>query len=85
MFRVEIDPETKEHALVAADGEKIALRDDVWERLRDADIIFSEWKLFLRKWCIHVEKAPLLKRECETNAAYRELRTGIRTFHDAES
>ncbi len=80
MFRLEVDPETKEHALVADDGEKLPVRDDVWERLQGADEIFSEWKRLLQKWSIHVEKTELLKRECQTDAEYRQLRTVIRTF-----
>lgn len=80
MFRIEVDPETKEHALVAQDGERLPIRDDVWERLKDVDEVFSEWKRLLQKWSIHLEKAPLLKRECSTEAEYRELRTVIRTY-----
>ena len=78
MFHVEIDSETGEHVLVA-EGGKISLRDDVWERLRDKEAIFSEWKQFLQKWSIHLEKAPLLKQECPTDQGYRTLRTTIRT------
>ncbi len=80
MFHIEVDPETKEHVLVAKDGGKIPVREDVWERLKDVDEIFSEWKQLLRKWSIHVDKAPLLKTECSTESEYRELRTVIRTF-----
>lgn len=78
MFRIEVDNETDEHVLVA-EGGKITLRDDVWERLRDKEVIFSEWKQFLQKWSIHLEKAPLLKQECPSDQAYRTLRTIIRT------
>ena len=85
MFHVEIDPETKEHALVAEGGEKIPVRDDVWDRLKDVDEIFSEWKLLLQKWSIHVDKAPLLKSECPSEAEYRELRTVIRTFESPDA
>jgi len=80
MFRVEADVDGKERALVADDGERMPIREDVWERLRDPAIIFAEWKAFLQKWSIHIEKAPLLKRECPTDAEYRELRTVIRMF-----
>ena len=80
MFRVVLDQETKEHVLVAEDGQKILLRDDVWQRLRDAEAIFSEWKTLLQKWSIHSEKAEILKRECPDEGAYRSLRTAIRTF-----
>jgi hypothetical protein len=80
MFRIEIDPESKEHVFVAPDGESLPLRDDVWERLRDPEAVFADWKKFLQKWSIHVEKAPLLKRECPEDAEYRRLRTLVRTF-----
>ncbi len=80
MFHVEIDPETKEHVLVAQDGEKIPVRDDVWTRLRGPDEIFSEWKLLLQKWSIHADKVDLLKRECPDEAHYRSVRTAIRTY-----
>ena len=82
MFRIEKDAETGEHALVAEGGEKILIRDDVWERLRDAEFVFSEWKKFLQKWSIHLEKAPLLKQECPTDQEYRMLRTTIRTYEE---
>ncbi len=85
MFRIEVDSETGKHALVAEDGEKIELRDDVWEHLRDPVALFSEWKQYLQKWSIHVEKAPLLKRECPTDQEYRTLRTTMRTFEAASS
>ncbi len=85
MFRIEIDPETKGHVLVAEDGGKIPVRDDVWERLEDVDEIFSEWKLLLQKWSIHVDKAPLLKTECASEAEYRQLRTVIRTFESPDA
>ena len=80
MFRVEFDGEAKEHVLVADDGDKLPIRDDVWERLTDADEIFSEWKQLLQKWSIHAEKVELLRRECPGEAQYRSLRTAIRTF-----
>ena len=67
-------------AVVRLDAPTIELRDDVWERLRDAEMLFSEWKQLLQKWSIHVEKAPLLKQECPTDHEYRTLRTTIRTF-----
>ena len=85
MFHIEIDAETKEHVLVAEGGEKIHVRDDVWERLKDVDEIFSEWKLLLQKWSIHMDKAPLLKTECQSEAEYRELRTVIRTFESPDA
>ena len=82
MFRVEFDGEAKEHVLVAEDGKKIPLRDDVWERLKDANEIFSEWKQLLQKWSIHSGKADILKQECPDEAHYRSLRTVIRTYHE---
>ena len=54
--------------------------DDVWERLRDPNEIFSEWKQLLQKWSIHAEKVELLKRECPDERGYRSLRTAIRTY-----
>ena len=81
MFHIEKDAETGRHDLVA-EGGRIELRDDVWERLRDPEAIFSEWKQFLQKWTIHVEKAPLLKQECPTDQAYRVLRTIVRTYEE---
>jgi hypothetical protein len=80
MFTIDVDSASGEHLLVASDGDKIILRDDVWKRLRDPNEIFSEWKQLLQKWSIHLEKAPLLKRECPGDAEYRSLRTAIRTF-----
>jgi hypothetical protein len=80
MFRVEFDGEAKEHVLVADDGDKISIREDVWERLKDSDEIFSEWKQLLQKWSIHAEKVELLKRECPSEMHYRSVRTAIRTF-----
>jgi hypothetical protein len=80
MFTIEKDAESGEHALVAPDGEKIALRADVWDRLRNPDEIFAEWMKLLQKWSIHSGKAPLLKRECPGEGEYRSLRTAIRTF-----
>ncbi len=80
MFRVEFDTEAAQQALVADDGEKILLRDDVWERLRDPNEIFSVWKHLLQKWSIHAGKADLLKRECSGDAHYRSVRTAIRTY-----
>lgn len=80
MFRVEFDDEAGQHALVADDGQKLPLRDDVWERLRNADEIFSDWKTLLQKWSIHADRADLLKRECPDEAHYRSLRTAIRTY-----
>ena len=82
MFRIEIDPGSKEHVLVADDGERLAIRDDVWQRLSDPSGIFAEWKLLLQKWSIHTDKAPLLKRECPDDHAYRALRTLVRTFQE---
>ena len=82
MFRIEIDAETTEHVLVAGDGERLPLRDDVWQHLRETEAIFAEWKVFLQKWSIHLEKAPLLKRECASDVDYRELRTIIRMFEE---
>lgn len=84
MFLIDTDTETGKHTLVAEDGDTIELRDDVWERLRDPEMIFSEWKQFLQKWSIHVEKAPILKQECPTDHEYRTLRTTIRTFSEPE-
>ena len=81
MFRVEFDGAAKEHVLVADDGQKLPVRDDVWQRLTDANEIFSAWKQLLQKWSIHAEKVELLKRECPDDAQYRILRTAIRTFH----
>jgi len=80
MFTIELDAASGDHVLVAPDGDKINLRADVWERLRNPDEIFSEWKQLLQKWSIHMEKAPLLKRECPGDAEYRSLRTAMRTF-----
>ena len=80
MFRIEFDKEAAQHALVADDGEKLPLRDDVWERLRDPTEIFAEWKKLLQKWSIHAGKADLLKRECSADAHYRSVRTAIRTY-----
>jgi hypothetical protein len=80
MFRVEFDGEAKEHVLIADDGDKLPIRDDVWERLTDSDEIFSEWKQLLQKWSIHAEKVELLKRECPDEQHYRSVRTAIRTF-----
>jgi hypothetical protein len=80
MFRVEFDGEAKEHVLVAEDGQKLPVRDDVWQRLRDANEIFAEWKQLLQKWSIHADRADLLKRECPDEAHYRSLRTAIRTY-----
>ena len=82
MFLIDIDAETGKHALIAENGDTIELRDDVWERLRDAEMLFSEWKQLLQKWSIHVEKAPLLKQECPTDHEYRTLRTTIRTYEE---
>ncbi len=79
MFHVEKDAETGKYALVA-EGGRIELRNDVWERLREPEVIFAEWKQFLQKWTIHLEKAPLLKQECTTDQEYRTLRTVIRTY-----
>ncbi|MHC4249126.1 MAG: hypothetical protein ACYTKD_01440 [Planctomycetota bacterium] len=80
MFRVEFDGEAKEHVLVAEDGQKLPVRDDVWERLKDANEIFTEWKQLLQKWSIHADRVDLLKRECPDEAHYRSLRTAIRTY-----
>ncbi len=80
MFHIEIDPESKEHVLVAAEGGRIPIRDDVWQRLRNPEELFSEWKGLLQKWSIHLDSAPLLKRECPADAEYRALRTTIRMF-----
>lgn len=82
MFRIEFSPETKEHFLVASDGDKLPIREDVWQRLRDPEQVFGEWKKLLQKWSIHVNKAELLKRECPTDQEYRILRTDIRMFKD---
>ncbi len=82
MFHIEKDAETGEHALVAGGGDRILVRDDVWERLRDTDSVFAEWKQLLQKWSIHVEKAPLLKQECPSDHEYRTLRTTIRTYEE---
>jgi len=82
MFTIETDADSGEHVLVAADGEKISVRDDVWQRLRDPNEIFSNWKSLLQKWSIHLDKAPVLKQECPTDADYRSLRTVIRTHTD---
>ena len=84
MFRVEFVADTKEHVLVAEDGQRMPIRDDVWKRLRDPAEVFVEWKKLLQKWSIHIEKAPLLKRECPTDQEYRALRTVIRTFKEPD-
>jgi hypothetical protein len=80
MFTIEIDPNTSEHVLVASDGDRVPVRQDVWDRLKKPDEIFTEWKKLLQKWAIHLDKAPVLKRECPGDAEYRTLRTAIRTF-----
>jgi len=80
MFTIQKGQAAGEHALVAPDGDTLPVRPDVWERLREPNEIFVEWKKFLQKWSIHVDKAPLLKRECPTDNDYRNLRTAIRTF-----
>lgn len=85
MFSVEFDQEGGQHVLVAPDGEKLTVRQDVWDRLKDTEIIFSEWKQLLQKWSIHLEKAPLLRRECSSDAEYRELRTAIRIHAGPEA
>lgn len=82
MFRIEKDAETGEHALVAEGGDRIPVRDDVWGRLRDTESVFADWKQLLRKWSIHVDKAPLLKEECPTDQEYRVLRTIVRTYEE---
>lgn len=78
MFHIEIDAEKNEHVLVSPGGGRIPVRADVWERLRDPDEVFGEWKKLMQKWAIHAEKAPVLKGECPTDQEYRELRTLIR-------
>ncbi len=80
MFHVEFDGEAKEHVLIAEDGQKLPVRDDVWQRLKDPNEIFAEWKQLLQKWSIHAEKVELLRRECPDEAHYRSVRTAIRTF-----
>ena len=80
MFRVEFDKEAGEQTLVAEDGQKFPLRDDVWQLLRDPNEIFSTWKQLLQKWSIHADKTDLLKRECPDESHYRSLRTAIRTY-----
>ncbi len=80
MFQIEMDQASGEHVLVAEDGGRLPIRDDVWERLRDPDSVFGEWMQLLRKWSIHLDKAALLKSECPAGADYRTLRTRIRTF-----
>ena len=80
MLTVSYDPEKEEHVLVGEGGDAIPIRDDVWERLRDPNEIFSEWKKLLQKWAIHVGKAGLLKDECPAENDYRTLRTAIRVF-----
>ena len=84
MFTVEYDEEKAAHALVAPDGERVELRDDVWERLRAPEILFNDFKLLLQKWTIHVEKAELLKHECPTDSEYRQVRSLIRMFKKKE-
>ena len=82
MFTIEFDSDKKEHVLVGDGGDKIAIRQDVWERLRNPEDLFADWKKLLQKWSIHLDKAPALKKECPTDAEYRTLRTAIRTFTD---
>ncbi len=84
MFTVEYEEEKTAHVLVAPDGERVELRDDVWERLRAPEMLFSDFKQLIRKWCIHLEKADLLKRECPTDSEYRQLRSLIRMFKKKE-
>ena len=80
MFGVSFDEEKGVHLLASPDGESLEVRDDVWERLRSPDMLFKDFMLLLRKWAIHVEKAPLLKQECPTDSEYRQLRSLIRMF-----
>lgn len=80
MFAVGYDEEKTAHELVAPDGGKIEIRDDVWERLRSPDMLFKDFKLLVQKWSIHTEKAPLLKRECPTDSEYRQLRSLVRMY-----
>jgi hypothetical protein len=80
MFHVETDPESKEHVLVAPGGGRIPVRDDVWERLRDSEMLYADWKKLVQKWSIHVGEPELLKSECSNDEEYRRLRTVIRVF-----
>lgn len=80
MFSVGFDEEKAVHVLVASGGDRVEVRDDVWERLRSPDILFNDFKLLLQKWSIHVEKAALLKEESPTDGDYRQLRSLIRMF-----
>ena len=80
MFTVGFDDENAVHLLAAPDGDKLEIRDDVWERLRSPETLFKDFKLVLQKWSIYVEKAPLLKQECPTDSEYRQLRSLIRMF-----
>jgi len=82
MFKVDYDEEKPVHALVAPDGERIEMRDDVWERLRSPDMLFNDFKQLIRKWSIHVDRAPLLSQECPTDAEYRQLRSLIRMYKE---
>ena len=84
MFTVEYEEEKTAHVLVAPGGERVELRDDVWERLRAPEMLFSDFKLLLQKWTIHVGKAELLKRECPTDSEYRQVRSLIRMFKKKE-
>ena len=83
MFTVDFDEEKATHVLVAGDGGRLEIRDDVWERLRSPDMLFSEFRALLQKWSIHVEKTSILKQECPTEAEYRQLRSLIRMYKKA--
>ena len=82
MFTIDFDASSGDHILVGSEGEKLSVREDVWKRLKDPDEIFSEWKKLLQKWSIHLNMAPLLKKECSSDGDYRSLRTAIRTYID---
>ena len=65
--------------LTAPDGASLTLPGDVLSKLQDPAAIFSDWKRRLQSFAVlNVEHAKLLKRECPTDAAYRELRSKLR-------
>jgi hypothetical protein len=65
--------------LTAPDGATFVIPSQALSKLQDPAAIFSDWRRSLQALAVlNVENAKLLKRECPTDAEYRELRSKLR-------